>query len=359
MEDNSTSILEKPIKITLVGWSAAGKTAMVNRLIDDRFDGFIPATIGVEYRLVYDITSSSSFEDAKKWYKEVQESVMDDKTITVLVGNKTDQDQSKRQISVEQGELLAQRQGSYFVEISAKSGIGVKETFTRLAELVMHARKEEREAQALIERSRGDGSAGADDPLSPAATTGGGPGLVLAQTVDYMRQRIQGLVGPALLQPKASGSSITDKEEAPAITFQDRSLWLVPELEIKSWEKRKHAVHEDALFRVVVVGDSLAGKSALESRRQVSKEEGEALAKEWSCPFLEASAKLDINVTECFYMLTEMMAQSWFLQNAPYGDGAGDDPQDGGGEAQQGIFSKAFDFDVKGAVQNVLARFGS
>lgn len=49
----------------------------------------------------------------------------------------------------------------------------------------------------------------------------------------------------------------------------------------------------------VLVGN----KCDLEDRRQVTKTEGEDLARSWGVPFFEASAKLRINVENCFYQL--------------------------------------------------------
>jgi len=46
-----------------------------------------------------------------------------------------------------------------------------------------------------------------------------------------------------------------------------------------------------------------ANKCDLESERQVSKSEGQELAKSFDCPFLETSAKARINVEESFFSL--------------------------------------------------------
>jgi len=50
---------------------------------------------------------------------------------------------------------------------------------------------------------------------------------------------------------------------------------------------------------MVVVGN----KCDLESERQVSKAEGQDIAKSFGCPFLETSAKSRINVEESFFEL--------------------------------------------------------
>ena len=58
---------------------------------------------------------------------------------------------------------------------------------------------------------------------------------------------------------------------------------------------------------MVLVGN----KSDLEHQREVSAEEGHALAHVWGCPFLEASAKSALNVNEIFVeMVLEMNCSS-------------------------------------------------
>uniref|UniRef100_A0A8C0D7Z6 GTP-binding protein Di-Ras3 n=1 Tax=Balaenoptera musculus TaxID=9771 RepID=A0A8C0D7Z6_BALMU len=47
----------------------------------------------------------------------------------------------------------------------------------------------------------------------------------------------------------------------------------------------------------------LVGNKRDESHREVSEKEGAAYASEWNCPFLETSAKMNINVQELFQML--------------------------------------------------------
>ncbi|KAF9039114.1 P-loop containing nucleoside triphosphate hydrolase protein [Panaeolus papilionaceus] len=454
------------INITLVGPSAAGKSAMVARFVDDKYEGSITATIGVDFKirtitlddgrkiklkiwdtsglerfrtivvsymrspdgvfLVYDITKKASLDDVESWYRDVQNQAPQS-AITVLVGHKADEgNANKREVQPEEGERVAQRHGSYFVEASSLSNIGVNESFRRLTELIVKAKDVEQLSRDTLEQSRGDG-AGGNIPPAP------GPGQMFSQTVDYVRQRFQQMTTPA----SGSHPQPTVEESNSAIGSQNRHLWLVPELEVRSLEERaKRLEYERTLFKIAVVGSSDVGKtvfikrlttgmileddqkfklqiwdtagaerfrsvlpailqkqdgvvitydigdlssfSGLNSfrreverhvpsakiiladiRRQVSEAQGEALAKEWSCPFFEASAKLDINVTECFYQLTRAMAVARNLDTMRYGDGAGDELADGAGEAQQGVFG-GIDFGaVKGAVQNVFQKFSS
>jgi len=45
----------------------------------------------------------------------------------------------------------------------------------------------------------------------------------------------------------------------------------------------------------------VANKSDLEAKRTVSQEEGKSLAKELNCPYMEASARMRVNVEETFF----------------------------------------------------------
>ncbi|KAG5673483.1 hypothetical protein PVAND_003527 [Polypedilum vanderplanki] len=51
----------------------------------------------------------------------------------------------------------------------------------------------------------------------------------------------------------------------------------------------------------------VANKLDLEYQREVSTEEGHALAEMWGCPFIEASAKSRINVNEVFAIIVREM----------------------------------------------------
>lgn len=69
--------------------------------------------------------------------------------------------------------------------------------------------------------------------------------------------------------------------------------------EISSFREQILRVKDADKVPMVVVGN----KCDLESERQVSKAEGQDLAKSFNCPFLETSAKSRINVEESFFEL--------------------------------------------------------
>lgn len=73
----------------------------------------------------------ASFLNTSKWIEDVRNERGND-VIMVLVGNKTDASE-KRQVSVEEGEDKASKEGIMFIETSAKAGFNIKALFRKLA----------------------------------------------------------------------------------------------------------------------------------------------------------------------------------------------------------------------------------
>ncbi len=71
--------------------------------------------------------------------------------------------------------------------------------------------------------------------------------------------------------------------------------------ELEYWRSTSTKHIPDASF--ILVGN----KADLEEQRAVSKEDAEALAKEWNLPYFETSAKMNYGIDECFLKLTHMM----------------------------------------------------
>ena len=80
--------------------------------------------------IVYDITNRQSFDNVVLWYKEVQLYV-DKKAKIILVGNKCEDD-SNRNVSIEEGKKLADKFGIKFIETSAKTNYNVENAFNLL-----------------------------------------------------------------------------------------------------------------------------------------------------------------------------------------------------------------------------------
>ncbi|KAH8130203.1 ras small monomeric GTPase Rab6 [Trichoderma asperelloides] len=161
----------KKFKLVFLGEQSVGKTSLITRFMYDSFDNMYQATIGIDFLsktmyledrtvrlqlwdtagqerfrslipsyirdssvavVVYDISNAKSFQNTKKWIDDVRAERGND-VIIVLVGNKTDLN-DKREVTTQQGEEEAKRQGLRFVETSAKLGHNVQNLFKRIAQ---------------------------------------------------------------------------------------------------------------------------------------------------------------------------------------------------------------------------------
>ena len=77
--------------------------------------------------LVYDITRRDTFTHLTRWLEEVRQNGNPDMTI-MLIGNKSDLD-TRRQVSLEEGERFAKEHNLVFMETSAKTAYNVEESF--------------------------------------------------------------------------------------------------------------------------------------------------------------------------------------------------------------------------------------
>ncbi|CCK71149.1 Rab family GTPase SEC4 KNAG_0G00930 [Huiozyma naganishii CBS 8797] len=160
------------MKILLVGDSGVGKSCLLVRFVEDRFNPSFITTIGIDFKiktvdingkkvklqlwdtagqerfrtittayyrgamgiiLVYDVTDERTFNNIRQWFTTVTEHANDDAQL-LLVGNKSDMD--TRVVSREQGETLAAELGLPFVESSAKDDDNVNEIFFTLTKLI-------------------------------------------------------------------------------------------------------------------------------------------------------------------------------------------------------------------------------
>lgn len=171
---NSTTSSLAPLakyKLVFLGDQSVGKTSIITRFMYDNFDRHYQATIGIDFLsktmyledrtvrlqlwdtagqerfrslipsyirdssvavVVYDVTNRASFLNTTKWVEDVR-AERGNNVVICLVGNKTDLGNDKRQISTEEGEQKAQKDGLLFMECSAKAGYNVKSLFRKLA----------------------------------------------------------------------------------------------------------------------------------------------------------------------------------------------------------------------------------
>jgi Ras-related protein Rab-30 len=99
--------------------------------------------------IVYDVSNQPSFDKLPDWLRELKQHI-NDKVITVLVGNKNDLTES-REIPAHIAESFAQRHNMRFVETSAKNSQNVEQIFYEIAETLT------RQANELYSSSKSQG----------------------------------------------------------------------------------------------------------------------------------------------------------------------------------------------------------
>ena len=156
------------LKIVLLGDTGVGKTSIVERFIFEKYTPQNQPTLGAmfvtkfitipnhgptiklniwdtagqeKYRsiastyykqasialIVYDITSSNTFDEAKKMIKEVKEKLPPD-TSVILVGNKIDMVDNEA-VSPKTVKEFANNNNLKYAFVSAKDGIGIEDLF--------------------------------------------------------------------------------------------------------------------------------------------------------------------------------------------------------------------------------------
>ena len=161
-EDDFSSQKGKEIKVILLGDTGVGKTSIINRYINNKFDPDNDSTLSssfstkevikndVLYRLnlwdtigqekynaitnilikgsnivilVYSVDSLSSFENIDFWYNNIKDILQEDKYILAIVGNKSDLiKEDEAVVSEEEARNYAKGKNAFFKLISAKEG---------------------------------------------------------------------------------------------------------------------------------------------------------------------------------------------------------------------------------------------
>ena len=153
-------------KLIFLGDQSVGKSCILNRFMNDTFSEDYQATIGLDFQsknfqidnqdihlllydtagqekfrslipmytrdaniilLVYDVGCKESFVHLPDWIKDLT-NINKDEVIFALVGNKKDLE-DKREVTVEEGQKVAQENDFIFQEVSAKTGEGFSDLF--------------------------------------------------------------------------------------------------------------------------------------------------------------------------------------------------------------------------------------
>jgi small GTP-binding protein len=168
------------LKVLLTGAAAVGKTSLVQRFIKNRFQANYKLTVGVdiltkdvEFRqgeiatlsiwdiggqqrfefirstfykgaagalLVFDLTREQTYTETRKWLTEIRQFAGENIPF-VLIGNKIDlMEDVGVVIDRKEAEAFAKKEGSIYIETSAKTGIHVDEAFTELTRRIIDSR---------------------------------------------------------------------------------------------------------------------------------------------------------------------------------------------------------------------------
>ncbi|CAK9329946.1 unnamed protein product [Citrullus colocynthis] len=169
MADSLDEECDYLFKAVLTGDSGVGKSNLLSRFAKNEFRFDSKPTIGVEFAyrnikvadkliktqiwdtagqerfraitssyyrgalgalLVYDITRVATFDNVKKWLRELRE-LGNSEMVIILVGNKCDLDES-REVDEEEARGLAELEGLFFMETSAKDNVNVEEAFLEM-----------------------------------------------------------------------------------------------------------------------------------------------------------------------------------------------------------------------------------
>ncbi|TFK19192.1 rab small monomeric GTPase [Coprinopsis marcescibilis] len=174
------------LKVIILGDSGVGKTSLMNQYVNKRFSTQYKATIGADfltkeveteerpvtmqlwdtagqerfqslgvafYRgadccvLVFDVNSSKSFQALESWRDEflIQSSPHEPEEFPfVVLGNKVDVDESKRQVTQKRALAWCQAKGNLpYFETSAKEAINVEQAFQTVAIKALQQESEE------------------------------------------------------------------------------------------------------------------------------------------------------------------------------------------------------------------------
>eukprot|EP01036_Dinobryon_divergens_P024836 gene24836-33320_t len=163
-------------KLVFLGDQGVGKTSIITRFMYDSFDKNYQATIGIDFLsktmyledrtvrlqlwdtagqerfrslipsyirdssvavVVFDITNRASFLNTSKWIEDVRNERGND-VIIILVGNKTDLS-DKRQVSVDEGEDKATKEGIMFIESSMETAAQPAQPTSNLIDIKLAA----------------------------------------------------------------------------------------------------------------------------------------------------------------------------------------------------------------------------
>ena len=155
------------LKLLTIGDQFVGKSSIINRYIDDKFNEDIKPTLAIDFKtkmiqkgenlikisiydtageekyrhliknyyngsngilLVFDITDKNSFDNLNFWLDELEKNCNLNNLYIFLVGNKTDL-KKERKVSYDEAKNFADMKKIPYIEISAKTGDNIDKLF--------------------------------------------------------------------------------------------------------------------------------------------------------------------------------------------------------------------------------------
>ena len=179
---------EITIRLLLLGDSTVGKSSLITRFADNRFEENMTSSIGINNKFkciiinnqkiklnifdtsgqeryhslaksylrrvdgiifVFDLTNDNTFENIRSWLMESYE--VTDNFHKILVGNKLDLEDI--QVDTHRVEKLCEKYNMKYFKASAKNGTNIKELFFEITKLILDSKqKEEKEIENKISR---------------------------------------------------------------------------------------------------------------------------------------------------------------------------------------------------------------
>ena len=139
----NVGILEKTIKIDsftevkLSIWDTAGAEKYISFT-----KGYLRESNGVI--VVFDFSNEKSFENLNLWIDLIDEGVGEEKIEKILVGNKSDLPDNEKKISDDMAKKFAGEHGMKFISVSAKEGINIDYLFEVLGNDCVKKMKEDK-----------------------------------------------------------------------------------------------------------------------------------------------------------------------------------------------------------------------
>ncbi|EGR29879.1 Ras-related gtp-binding protein, putative [Ichthyophthirius multifiliis] len=162
------------LKLLIIGDSTVGKTCIALRFCDDKFSLSHTNTVGIDFQLkyleiqgkkiklqiwdtagqekyrtitqnyykgahgillVYSVQNKNSFLNVENWLYNIKEHSDNQNVCIFLVGNKCDSKEEERQVTKQDGEILAKQYNLPFLETSALNNINIYESFIQLSKM--------------------------------------------------------------------------------------------------------------------------------------------------------------------------------------------------------------------------------